>query len=177
MDGVVRSSPFATHSKEEILRWVRGLRFFRLYRPSNAPHATQGYRFRAALRFSGEEELVSIMESLGVDVHQPPDYYPPGVDACHRERPCQIPGFPHLSQPRYRELNAARVFVWVNGGLNLPGVIELQVSDPDDLFEVSERAFEGARAVEELLEQHQDRIVDPPLDSEYCVDPDRYPGL
>ena len=69
------------------------------------------------------------------------------------------------------------MFIWLNGGVTIPGVIELQVSDPDDLFEVSKRAFEGARAVEELLEQHQDRIIDPPLDSEYCVSPERYPDL
>ena len=117
------------------------------------------------------------MESLGVDIHQPPDYYPPGIAAQPQPAVSPMPDFPHLSQPRYRDLHGARAFIWANGGLTRPGVIELQVSDPDDLFEVSARAFEAAQEVEALLEQYQDRVIDPPLDSEYCVGPERYPGL
>lgn len=164
------------HPEEEIRRWARGLRFFRFCRPCTAPHANEGDRFLVALRFSGEDELLEIMESLGVEIQRlPPDYRSPVVYRYDQKQPHAIPEFPHLAQPGWRELNGVRTFIWVRGGVILPGVMDLHVSDPDNPYEVTERAFQGAQTVEALLARHQHRIIDPPLDNEHCVCPQYHP--
>ena len=167
---------FKTHSEEEVRRWVRGLRFFRFCRPSTAPHATEGDRFLVALRFSGEDELLEIMESLDIEINRlPPDYRSPTVRRHGQKRISPIPEFPDLAQPSHQELDGVRTFIWVRGGVTRPGVIDLTISDPDKPFELTEQAFQGAQRVETLLSQHQHRIIDPPLDNKYCVCPKYYP--
>jgi hypothetical protein len=173
-----RVDPFLTHTEEEIRRWAQGLRFFRFCRPSNAPHANEGDRFLAALRFSGEEELLEILESLGVQIRLlSEDHRPPLVCQAGEKRIWSIPDFPHLAQPGYQDLAGVCTHVWVRGGINRPGVVDLHISDPNKPYDVSERAFEGAKRVEALLWRHRHRVVDPPLNSQNCVCPKFFPQL
>jgi len=167
---------FMTHSEEEVRRWARGLRFFRLCRPSTAAHANEGDRCLAALRFSAEDELLEIMESLGVKINRlPPGSRSPAVYRFDQRRMSPITQFPDLAQPGFQELNCVRTHIWVRGGVTRPGVIDLHISDPENPYEATERAFQGAQRVETLLFQHEDRIIDPPLDNKYCVCPKYYP--
>lgn len=164
---------FVSHSEAEICRWARGLHLFRLCLPTPVPHANDGERFLAALRFAGENDLGEVMRALGIVLKR---LAPAGQRPTTVDQPSRIPGFPHLAQPGHQSPAGVPAFVWVSGG-TAEGVVEVTIADPDDPYVVSERAFQGARAVETLLLPQRQRIIDPPLDHRVCVCPKYYPEL
>ena len=162
------------YSEDVLRRWATGLRFFRFCWPSTAPHANEGDRFLVAFRFQGEEEMLQILQSLGV--HPRPFAADAGSEEAGRQRRIwRMSDFPHLAQPSFVDVDGAWTHIWVTAGADTPGTITLHVSDPDDPYYVSERAFEAARRLEARLVQHQHRIIDPPRDSPLCLCPERHP--
>jgi hypothetical protein len=57
--------------------------------------------------------------------------------------------------------------VWIKNG-----ALEIHLSGADgDPYSVTDRDLQHARKIEELLPPMQDRLIDPPIESELCICP------
>ena len=145
---------FAGHSRVELSAWARRLRYFRFCRAYGA-HSNDGDRLLVALRYTDADDLRHLLRQLGLPAAAE------GIDA------------PKLTG--YAWLAGQRVFLWEYRS-PMPQ-LEISLTDPDNLYEVTPRAVAAAEIVETLLKAHEARLVEPPQPDRNCVCPAYYPEL
>ncbi len=165
------------HAMPELARWACSLRCFRFCRAAGG-HANDGDLFLAALRYDGEADLLGVFEALGIAPVRvspeaprpvPGQSYPGDVFAAF---PVLVAAHPALAQPGHVRLAGAAAYVWAGADR-----VEIHVADEDDVWNVSEAAFEAAQRIEALLVPLADRVIDPPRADRHCLCPQFYPEV
>lgn len=165
------------HGPRTLARWARALHVFRFCRAQGG-HAGDGDAFRAALRFESEPDLLVLLNALGIPATRLPADHPqpvPGQTYTGAEYAAfvhAVRAYPSVAQPGNVHLGGAPAHVWI-----YDASLQLSVSDADDVWSVSEAAFEAARAVETVLAPHARRVIDPPLASRNCLCPAYHPDV
>ncbi|MEV6767505.1 hypothetical protein AB0N05_02625 [Nocardia sp. NPDC051030] len=168
---------YERHSEAELQGWIQRLRWFRYCRAVGG-HANDCDELRLALRAETEHELLALFVALGITPEWIPDDAPqpvPGVAYTPGEYarfPSRIPEFPGLAQPGHLAITGEKAFAWASSGR-----LALSLSDPDTVYEVTERAVAAAVAIESALADLSAAIIDPPLDDPHCLCPKYYPHL
>lgn len=145
------------HSPAELRDWANRLALFRFCRAFGG-HNNDGDQLRAVFAVPTESDLRAALSAIGTE------------PAAALTMP--IDDYPHLAQPGWVRLADADVHVWVASGR-----LALQISDADDLYDVTEAAVRAAESVERVLAPIRDLAIDPPLDDAHCICPKYYPEL
>lgn len=168
---------FRTHSRAELRAWGNALRFFRFCRAIGG-HANDGDSLETALGFRDLEELHALCKELGFSLTPlPPDEPQLVVGRSYSGAELAkfrtaIHDYPSWEAPGRKEIGGVTVSLSVNGGK-----LYLTLYGEDDPYEVTEADVERARRVEAVLEPLAHAIVDPPIESERCLSPSRYPAF
>ena len=168
---------YETHSAVELRRWARQMQFFRFCRAQGG-HANDGDRLMLTLRAPAEQDVIALFQHFGWTAQRFPLDPPqpqPGV-AYTSEQYAQFPTLirehPTLGQPGWQQILGHPCYGYVGNGL-----FALELQNPDNTWEVDERAVQAAIAVESLMAPLHDLIVDPPLNNRHCICPRFYPEL
>lgn len=141
---------FRDHTQRQLRDWARSLRYFRFVRGSGGGMDDHGDRLAVLLRVDAPGDGAKILATLSASDT-------PAAGA---------------------ELPSAIVVAGVKVGLyTRPDRIELQVTDTENPWEVTQAAVDSARAVEVVLESLAGKLIDPPQDDKYCICPKFYPSF
>jgi len=172
---------FETHPESELRAWVRQLRYFHFIRAWGG-HANDGDEFKAAISFSGREDLLKKMNQIGVVLNMlPEDFQKPvmGKSYSYEEFKAfknEIREFKDLEQPGRVSIFNQEVHIWI-----ITSSIHISISGSRDgnRFEVSDADFQSCL----ILEKEFDKLgwlvfIDRNLEkSVCCVSPLKYPLL
>ena len=168
---------FETHSKAEIARWCAGLKRFSFCRAYGG-HANDGDSFQASIKFSGESELLRVMQLLGIELNILPSDNPVPVPGKSYSLPefekfkFGIEGYPKYEQPGWQRVLGISAFVRVK-----EYHINIHLSGGDgNIYTVTERDFENAQAVENHLEPYGLSFAHPPKEC-FCICEECYPAV
>ena len=158
------------HSREEIAAWVLSLKYFRFCHDyPDGPLRGDGERLLVAIRIESEQDLVAVLGQLGIPVERSPVDAPQG-NRRTSNHPVPTTRFPDIYQPR--AVRIAGVLVVGRVGSDR---LELEITDEQDPYVVTEAAVQAARSVEPLLAPLADRIIDPPQVNAYHTTPKSSP--
>lgn len=168
---------YEINSQAEIARWCAGLRWFRFCRAYGG-HANDGDSFQAAIKFSSESELLRIMQLLGIELNILPSDNPipvPGKSYSWEEfekfKFC-IKEYPRYEQPGWQRILGFSAFVNIKAHH-----IHIHLSGAEgNVFLVTERDFENARAVENHLEPYELKFSHPTKEC-FCICEECYPAV
>lgn len=153
------------HAMPTLARWACGLRAFRFCRAVGGHSGIDGDLFLAGLRYRSLGDLLGLLDALGIaPVRVPADTpqplvgqpYPGDVFATF---PLLVTEHPTVVQPGHVRLAGAAAYIWAGADR-----VEIHVADEDDVYEVTEAAFEAAWRIEALLAPLAGRVVDPASD-------------
>lgn len=169
---------YETHTRELFSEIARRFRYFRFCRgkDGHGPDAS-GDSLLVSLRVDSEADLQRIFQSLeipliaiqpGEEVAQPGKSYT-GEEYAKLVKP--LYRFPQFREIGWTSIRGAKVFVY------LAKTLTISVTDPEDVWSVTEPAFRVAESLEPLIALVADAVIDPPKDDKYCVCPKYYPEL
>ncbi|MBA2282242.1 MAG: hypothetical protein H0W25_13590 [Acidimicrobiia bacterium] len=163
---------YELHTRAELVEWAPSLKYFRYCR-SIGGHADDGDDLVVALRFTTEEDLLSLCDRFGIRLIRLPPALPrpeSGVSYTPDEWarfPSLVVQLPHLQQPGHLDVDGVACFVWI-----YDAYLTISVKDPAaHPAVVTQQGVEGARRLEPLVEPQWWRIVEPPVDSDRCICP------
>ncbi len=143
---------FREHSKGTVMRWVNSLHYFHFKRAWGG-HANDGDEFEARFSYSNEEDLLEMMDKLGIQLNNLPEYLPQPIPGKayspeeYAEFKNSIKRFTHLVQPGHSIVAGHKVFVWV-----YDDVFSIAVIDTTDPYHVSERNYEACLELEKYFD-------------------------
>ncbi len=166
---------FERHTVEEIRSWNQRLKYFRYFRAYGG-HANDSDSLDVAISYRGEEELISLLNQLGIHpathTTAPPQ---PEVGVSYpsteyEKFPSIIGGTRWIEQPGHTEIFGIPVFIWCHDD-------RIMISPRNGAWEVDDSTVAAAEAIEPHLAGLKDRIIDPPLDTEHYLCAAKHPIL
>ena len=175
LDDLKRRYLFATHSIEEVRSWNRRLKYFRYFRAFGG-HANDSDSLDAAISYKDTNDLVAIMEQLGVRLSIFSDEPAKPVSG-HEYTPSEFEAFPSIipntnwiKQPGHTEIFGHAVFIWCYED-------RIMISPKHDLGIIDESTIAVAESIEPHLKKYKRRIIDPPRDSDHYLCGAKHPFL
>jgi len=142
-----------THSKAMISNWVNNLKYF-YYKRAWGGHANDGDEFIAHIDFENDDDLMSKLIALGIEIKKIPNDFPRPIvgktyagDEYSKFKP-EIAKL-KIEQPCHTSIFGVKCFVYVSRG------IEIKISGGLDgnLYEVSDVDFENCKLLESGFEK------------------------
>ena len=162
---------------EEFLRlWAKRLRFFRFVK-ARGGFDGDIHKLILALHYDGQEDLLWLLGDLEIPyklhTERPPQPEPgkrySGAEM--REFRSVIPGTQWIEQPIWQTIDAVTVAV-----LGEIDRVEFEIVGPiEKHWRITNTEFENAEKLEKTFDKYVQRIIDPPIDSDYCICPKYYP--
>lgn len=188
-------------SKEDVARWAKNLIHIRLCIGARAGHANEGDSYRVKFKFSNEDELNWILNSLNIDNSTPKKIHNYEkrttitlsiYDLGDKKVKKDIPEWAMAKTPPAWMDNKipadawAKISAFANDERNCYAPIELTITQDNflslelmviDSYVASEADFSNAKFIDDLLEEVKDYIVEPPMENNRCISPVYYPEL
>lgn len=157
-------------TEQDLRVWAKRLEIFRYVTSSGGLGDDNGDKLICLLRFKSVYELESFFKCIGFEPHvflEPPSELK--IDGANV--PDIIPGTKWIQQPGHIEINGVRAYIWCTSN-------EITISPFEDspTWTITEVSVRSADVIEKLLKQSSLEIIDPPVDSEYCLCPKYYPS-
>jgi hypothetical protein len=172
----ITSRRFLRHSRRDVRRWARSLKYIRFCHPADRQVYDREI-FEVAIKIpESENAFLEFCAALGIHVAriQPADNV---ARAGTRYKPDEwellkfpIPHFPDLAQPREQTLAGAAVHVWIRGGF-----LEIRIQPGVGPFSVDESDYQRAKAVDDWLHARELQFREPLFEDDSCVCPKHYP--
>jgi hypothetical protein len=166
---------YEQHSEKELKNWASRLSMFRYFRAYGG-HANDGDSLDLALRYNDIDELVLLIDRLGVaptiykekpDQPMPGKSYPGDVFSSF---PSLIEGTEWIEQLGHCEIFGVKVFIWCGAGL-------ITISASPKSYVVTSEHVKAAEELEKSLDFLQGAVVDPPKDTKHYVCPKYHSNL
>jgi hypothetical protein len=147
---------FREHPRHRLAAWATTLRHFRFVRGSGGGMDDHGDALMIALDVPSLAEVGAVLATIGATaepMYREPDDSPHGESASIQIGNARLTGY------RYR------------------GRLELSLSDSDEPWSVTQRTIDLAQSIEAAFDSVRQRLIEPPVDSRYCVCPRYYPSF
>lgn len=144
---------FENHSKSEVKRWNKMLKYG-YFKRAWGGHANDGDEFGIWLKYNNQNELLKILNALGIELKKIPKNHPkpiPGKSYSFTEFEkfkSEIKEFPEFEQPSHIKVNSVPCFMWIESGK-----ISMTFSGAKDgnRYEVGEEDFENCLRIEKII--------------------------
>ena len=166
---------FERHSIEEVRSWNQRLKYFRYFRAYGG-HANDSDSLDVAIGYRGVEDMLSVMEKLGINLikfSSTPPQPVAGVSYPFSEFekfPSLIPGTRWIKQPGHTVIAGLQVFVWCYDD-------RIIISPKKESLDVDESTIAAAEAIEPYLVDFAERIIGPPKDTDHYLCVAKHPKL
>ncbi len=151
--------PFIDTPRVDVIKWVLSLKYMRLCKGTHSGHANQGDFYMVKLKINGSSDIKLILESFNFTSKKLDTY---GFDSLNI---LKLPGY------RQHPVSYCDISIRIFDGQML-----IEIPCRNDIF-ATHKDFENAKFVEIFLSHCSQLVIDPPLDSEFCICPKYYPGL
>lgn len=180
-DKIPESKIFNNNPKEEIISWMKQLKYFHLLKARQG-HNCEGDKWAIYLNYSDETDLATKLSQLNITLQPLGDneiafdpFEDISIDNLDKIR-YVIPDLPHLIQPQDQMWNGIAVHIWVQNKM-----IEISISGNDKLnsYMVSSIDFEHCKELEKLLEdKHWQTVLNNDVEKlSNCISSSKYPEL
>jgi hypothetical protein len=163
-------------SEEFLKSWAKQLDYFR-YVIAPGGHANDIDELILALQYTGENDLVEILDDLQIQYKRYPEKPPqaePGKTYTAEEfdkLPPLILGTRWLEQPGWQMMDSVPIFVWCANG-----TIKISIVGPQEKgWVIGQAEFENAKRLEQHFDRYAGSIIDPPIEVKGCICPKYYP--
>lgn len=181
LDKVEEEKLFANHTKEELSRWCKGLKYFHYLRARQG-HNCEGDSFAAHFKYTDREDLLGKMSQLGVSLNLLPKdallFDPFGsynIDNLDKIK-YPIPGCDDLEQPQDVVVFGHQVYMWMQ-----KNIFEISIAgtDTNSAYHVSEKDFQVCLELEKEFEKlGWEAFLDEGIVSlPHCISKEKYPEL
>lgn len=181
LDKISEDRLFLNNTKEEIIRWSNGLKYFH-YMRSRGGHNCEGDSFCAYFMYDDKDDLTRKMTLLGVNLKELEEgsiAFDPSQSYSFEELDklkITIPRFNDLEQPQYVDIAGHKAHIWI-----LADSFEISVSGTGggQMYKVTENDFEVCRTFEELFDSFGwQSILDLNIRKQaHCISKEKYPEL
>ena len=172
---------FQRHSKDEVKKWVKQLRYFYFER-AWAGHNNDNYRFVASFRYNFKEDLLDKLHRLGIEVNVlPPDTPRPIVGVSYPAEEfwkfkISVRRFPDLEQPGITTINSLPCHIYIDDTS-----FQISVSGTKDgnVYEVTAEDLKVCKHLEaffDTLDLERERDFEIEKDAA-CISRNKYPEL
>ncbi len=151
--------PFSDTPIGSVTKWVAGLKYIRLCKGTHSGHANQGDYFLAKARTRSSTDITAILSAFHVDNKR--------LDAGGHMQVniVELPG--------YREYPVSYCPIYIRFNRDN---IAISFDCMNGIF-ATDKDYENAKFVDGFLTRCSHLLIDPPLDSEYCICPKYYPNF
>jgi len=167
---------YESNTRKQFCAIARRFRYFRFCRgkEGHGPDAS-GDSLMVGLRIDSEADLQRIFRCLEIplieirpdeEVAQPGKSYT-GLEYAKLVKP--LYRFPRFREVGWTNIHGVKVFVY------FARTLTISITDPEDVWSVTEPAFRAAESLEPWIALVADAVMDPPLDNKYCICPKYYP--
>ena len=172
---------FQKHSFDEISNWVKQLHYFYFVRAWGG-QSNDGDRFVASFGYSSRENLIEILNRLGVDINVlPPGTPRPVVGVSYPTKEfwkfkISVKRFPDLEQPGTTKINSSLCHIYID---DTTIKISVSGSKDDHFYEVTRNDFEVCKDLETFFDRlnlMQEKNYEIEQNAE-CVSRNKYPEL
>lgn len=181
LDKISEDRLFQTNTKDEIVRWAKGLKYFH-YMRARGGHNCEGDSICVYFKYDSLEDLSVKLSKLGVSLNKIDDNFMSfdpfksySLDDLDNLK-ITIPQFPEYEQPQYVEIFGQKVHVWV-----LDGRFEISVSGTKDgkAYKVTEDDYLVCLELEKQFDKLDwNSVLDEDIVNQiHCISKKKYPEL
>jgi hypothetical protein len=172
---------FERHSKQTIREWLGKLRYF-YFKRAWGGHANDGDEFHFAFLFKERQDLINMMEQLGLTLNTiPVDFPRPVIGQSYTMAEFdkfknEIPHFTDIEQPGHRKISGHKAFICVH---DKSIYLKISGTRDDNNYEVTEDDLQVCIELEKTFDNLRwQNIIDKSLEkSVCCISKTKYPEL
>ena len=147
---------FQSHSKDEIRKWIQGLKYG-FFKRAWGGHANDGDSFEIWLKYDSKSELFEILERLRIKLNEIPVDYPrpiPGKSYQWKEFQKfknEIKDLSNYEQPTHINIDGIPCFCWIE---NRQITFSFSGAEDDNRYEVTDADFKNCQALERIIDEN-----------------------